>query len=313
MLTGISTICFAASYAVAFGLEVVRTRRRSAWVRTGLVVAMAAGLLAHSLFLINRRSGISVLSTSTADWLLWAAWVLAIVYFAAIFYLPRTPTGLALLPIVLGLVIGSKFASSTPFATEQSFYLWGLFHGLALLLGTVTVSIGFLAGLMYLLQSYALKHSRSAANRLRLPSLEWLERVNSRTLGFSAVLIALGFASGLVMALATHRGDASYVLWSDPVVLSLAAMLVWLVVAEVFRLVYPAARGGRKVAYLTLASFVFLVIALASFTLLDTVHGAAPSGTSRVNSCNFGMRIADCGLVRFFNPKSEIRNPKSNI
>jgi hypothetical protein len=36
--------------------------------------------------------------------------------------------------------------------------------------------------------------------------------------------------------------------------------------------VYPAARQGRKVAYLTLASFVFLVIALASFTLLDNVH-----------------------------------------
>jgi ABC-type uncharacterized transport system permease subunit len=59
-------------------------------------------------------------------------------------------------------------------------------------------------------------------------------------------------------------------------VLSLAAMLLWLVAAEVFRLVYPAARRGRKVAYLTLASFVFLVIALASLMLLDTVHGAGP-------------------------------------
>ena len=85
-----------------------------------------------------------------------------------------------------------------------------MFHGIALLLGTVTVSIGFLAGLMYLVQSYALKHSRSSANRLRLPSLEWLERVNGRTLGLSAVLIAFGFASGLVLNLSTHRGDAKY-------------------------------------------------------------------------------------------------------
>jgi ABC-type uncharacterized transport system permease subunit len=128
---------------------------------------------------------------------------------------------------------------------------------------------------MYLVQSYALKHVRSPVNGLRLPSLEWLERVNSRSLGLSAVLIALGFASGLVMSLATHRGETAYVLWKDPVVVSLAAMLLWLVVAEVFRLVYPAARRGRKVAYLTLASFVFLVIALASVTLLDTVHGSS--------------------------------------
>ena len=53
-------------------------------------------------------------------------------------------------------------------------------HGLVLLLGTVTVCIGFLAGVMYLVQSYALKHARSPSNGWRLPSLEWLERVNSR-------------------------------------------------------------------------------------------------------------------------------------
>ena len=54
--------------------------------------------------------------------------------------------------------------------------------------------------------------------------------------------------------------------------LSLAAMLLWLIAAEVFRLVYPAARRGRKVAYLTLASFVFLVVAVGAFALLDNVH-----------------------------------------
>jgi hypothetical protein len=110
--------------------------------------------------------------------------------------------------------------------------------------------------------------------------LEWLERVNSRALGLSAVLILLGFASGLVMSLASHRGEKAYALWSDPVVLSLAAMLLWLVIAEIFRLVYPAARRGRKVAYLTLASFIFLIIALASLTLLDTMHGSARTSFS---------------------------------
>jgi ABC-type uncharacterized transport system permease subunit len=167
-----------------------------------------------------------------------------------------------------------------------------MIHGLMLLAGTVTVCIGFLAGLMYLAQSYLLKHARSSANGLRLPSLEWLERVNSRTLALSALLIALGFISGIVMSVAKHRGEATYALWTDPVVLSLAAMMLWLVAAEVFRLVYPAARQGRKVAYLTLASFVFLVIALTSFTLHDTVHGP-------------NRRAAT-------NPKSEIRNPQSS-
>jgi ABC-type uncharacterized transport system permease subunit len=285
MLSGISIICFVACYAITFALEVVRLRRRPVWFHIPLAIAASAGVLAQSLYLFNARADAGALPISTADWLLWASWGLAIVYLAMIFYLPRTPVGLGLLPIVFGLILGSQFAGTAPLSTQESYDAWGMLHGLALLFGTVTVSVGFLAGLMYLAQSYGLKHARSAFNRLRFPSLEWLERINSRTLGISAVLIALGFASGLVMGLAKHRGDMSYALWRDPVVISLAAMLAWLVIAEVFRLVYPAARRGRKVAYLTLASFVFLVIALASFALLDNVHGPSrevPSAANRI-------------------------------
>jgi ABC-type uncharacterized transport system permease subunit len=155
-----------------------------------------------------------------------------------------------------------------------------LFHSVTLLLGTVAVCIGFLAGLMYVVQSYALKHLRSPTNGLRLPSLEWLERINSRALGLSAVLVGLGFVSGLIMTLGRHRGEAAYTLWNDPVVWSLAAMMLWLLAAEVFRLVYPAARRGRKVAYLTLASFGFLVIVLTALMLVDTVHGESRRTTN---------------------------------
>jgi ABC-type uncharacterized transport system permease subunit len=309
MLSGISTLCFGACYAIAFMLEIVRLRLRPAWLHIPLAIATSVGLVAHTLFLFHARA--DALPISTADWLLWAAWVLALVYLAMIFYLPRTPVGLALVPIIFGLILGSKFAGTTPLATQQSLYLWGMFHGLALLFGTVTVSIGFLAGLMYLAQSYALKHRRSAFNRIRFPSLEWLERINSRTLGISAVLIALGFASGLVMSLSTHRGDREYVLWRDPVVLSLAAMLVWLVAAEVFRLVYPAARRGRKVAYLTLASFVFLVIVLASFTLLDNVHGGGRAKVSARTSFDCKFQIASWTPSELRTPHFEFRIPHS--
>jgi ABC-type uncharacterized transport system permease subunit len=278
MLSGISTFCFGACYAIALSLEIVGLKSRAAWRRAALIGATAAGVLAHTLYLAYRGAQAGTIPASTAaEWLQLAAWVLAVIYFAALFYLARTPTGLVLLPIVLALAIGSHWARTEPLAPEGTSYVWGMFHGIVLLLGTVTVCIGFLAGLMYLVQSYALKHARSPANGLRLPSLEWLEHVNSRTLGLSAVLMALGFLSGLAMSVAEHRDQAAYVLWADPLVLSLGAMLMWLIAAEVFRLVYPAARRGRKVAYLTLASFVFLIIALASLMLLDTVHGA-PAG-----------------------------------
>jgi ABC-type uncharacterized transport system permease subunit len=287
MLSGISIVCFAASYAVAFGLELMGLMRRAAWRRAALIGVMIAAVSAHTLYLGYRTTHANVLPAATAaEWLLLVAWVLAVVYLAALFYLPRVPTGLVLLPIVIGLIVGSRWASTEPLAPERTFYAWGIFHGVVLLLGTVAVCVGFLAGLMYLVQSYALKHARSSTNGLRLPSLEWLERVNSRTLGLSAVLMALGFLSGLAMSLAIHSREVAYRLWTDPVVLSLAAMLLWLVAAEVFRLVYPAARRGRKVAYLTLASFMFLVIALASLMLLDNVHGAS-DGAMTTNTTRF--------------------------
>jgi ABC-type uncharacterized transport system permease subunit len=291
MLSGISIICFAASYAIAFALEIIGLKKRFAWHRALLVGVTVAGVLAHTLFLLYRVQQPSVLpASSAAEWVLQAAWVLAVVYLASLFYLPRTPTGVVFLPIAVGLIIGSLWASTESLAPERTFYVWGMFHGTVLLLGTVAICIGFLAGLMYLLQSYALKHVRSPVNRLRLPSLEWLERINSRTLGVSAVLIALGFLSGLAMSIMLHREDAGYVLWKDPVVLSLAAMLVWLVAAETFRLVYPAARRGRKVAYLTLASFVFLVIALGSLMLLDTVHGANATKSESAKTTGWSLQ-----------------------
>jgi ABC-type uncharacterized transport system permease subunit len=274
MLSGISIVCFAASYAIGLLLEAIGLRQRPAWMRVAVISVTSAGLVAHTLYLAYVAGDASVQPMSAVEWVLMAAWVLAVVYLAALFYLPRTPTGVVMLPIILALIGGSLLADPQPLAAERSFDLWGLFHGVVLLLGTVSVCVGFLAGLMYVVQSYALKHLRSPTNGLRLPSLEWLERINSRALGVSAVLIALGFASGLIMSLATHREEATYTLWNDPLVWSLSAMLFWLIAAEVFRLVYPAARRGRKVAYLTLASFVFLVIALASLMLVDTVHGA---------------------------------------
>jgi ABC-type uncharacterized transport system permease subunit len=273
MPLGALIICSANAYAFALALELLGIRLRFAWRLSALRVATLCAVLAHTVYLIRIATSNGALPISTADWLLWAAWLIAIIYFAALFYLPRSPTGVVLLPITLGLMLSSHWASTEPLASGQSLHIWGMVHGLMLLAGTVTVCIGFLAGLMYLAQSYLLKHARSSANGLRLPSLEWLERVNSRTLALSALLIALGFISGVVISIAKHRGEATYALWTDPVVLSLAAMMLWLAAAEVFRLVYPAARQGRKVAYLTLASFVFLVIALTSFTLLDNIHG----------------------------------------
>jgi ABC-type uncharacterized transport system permease subunit len=276
MPAGLSVFCFAASYSVALVLELVGLWMRFGWHRLVMLLFATAGLIAHTWYLGRRAAALPDTPLATPfDWCLLAAWSLAIIYLAAVFSSPKTAIGLFVLPLSLGLIGVAQLASRAPFDVQQTSRFWSFLHGTVIMLGTITVCVGFLAGLMYLIQSHRLKRKRPPLIGFQLPSLEWLERINSRSLGVSAVFMAVGFFSGVLLGRMKHRDVSDYIPWTDPVVLSLAAMLGWLVVAEVFRLVYPPARRGRKVAYLTLAAFLFLVFTLASIVMLDSVHGSA--------------------------------------
>ncbi len=246
MLSGSWIIVVVACYGAALALELTGLKWRFPGRRVAMAACALVGFIVHGFALASSFSHEPTPLSSPAEWLSVAAFALVLVYLAAILYLPRSPSGLLLLPLVIALLAASQVASRQPFAPDRTFYFWGLTHGLLLLFGTVTMCVGFFAGVTYLVQSYALKHARSASAGRRLPSLEWLEGVNGRMLAVSTVLILLGFASGVVLSILNQRHDASLLLWRDPVVQSSAAMLLWLVAAEAFRLVYPAARRGRK-------------------------------------------------------------------
>ncbi len=270
----VNMMCFTASYAVALALELVGLWAHPRWRRLAVVVAAVAGIVAHTWYLGQRAVlWASAPLSSPHDWYLAAAWALALIYLALVLYQPKASTGLFLLPVILALIAVARAAPRDAIANFEAPRFWGMVHGVFLLLGAVAVLMGFVAGLMYLLQSHRLKQKRPAPARFTLPSLEWLERVNSRSLGAAAILVAVGFFTGVITRLATAGGAG--IPWTDPVVLSLSGMLSWLVAAEAFRLAYPAARRGRKVAYLTLAGFVFLAFTLAAFLRADGVHGTS--------------------------------------
>lgn len=280
MLTGINILCFSASYLVALGLEVLGLWNRIRIRRVALLTMASAGVFAHTWYLGLRVAEAPAAPLAThRDWYLLAAWALAVIYLAAKFYYRKSSMGLFLLPAVLGLIGASRFAAAVPLATFQAPRVWGRIHGLFLMFGTVAVLLGFVAGLMYLIQSYRLKRKLGGSDHLRLPSLEWLERANSRSLGAAAFFVGGGFFSGVLLRL-SHTGDENFVPWTDPVVIALGSMMAWLLVAEGFRIVYPAARRGRKVAYLTVAAFVFLLLALGAVTLEDSLHMTSTDSAS---------------------------------
>jgi ABC-type uncharacterized transport system permease subunit len=274
MLSGVSTICFAASYAVALALEVSRLAFRSG-VRGAVMLGFAvAGLVAHTAFLYYlavNEAGAPL--SNERDWYLVAAWVLVVVYLHLALLHPKVPFGLFLLPLVLGMIGAATFlASQEPLASQPASKIWGAIHGISIVLATVAVLVGFVAGLMYLSQARRLKHRRPPTGGLRLPSLEWLQWANARAIVVSLLMLGLGVLSGMVLNLINIHSEADRLPWSDPVVLSTWLMFFWLLAAVLLSVAYRPARQGHKVAYLTVASFVFLVIMLAAGLLMNSRH-----------------------------------------
>jgi ABC-type transport system involved in cytochrome c biogenesis permease subunit len=271
MIAGISVICFAASYGVAWALEVSRLFFQSAARRVVLLIFAAAGFLAQSLYLVHRayQSAQSPLS-SWYDWYLVAAWVLAALYLYLMLWQPRNPIGIFALPCVLALVgLATWSATKDPFPVAEAARAWGLAHGVFLLLGAVAVLVGLMFGLMYLLHAWRLKHKRTNNEGLRLPSLEWLQRMNERAIVASVFLLTLGFLAGIV----SNRVNHALVPWTDPVVWSSSLLVGWMILAAAFQTFYKPARTGRKVAYLAVFSAVFLLLMLAVLKLSETAHG----------------------------------------
>jgi len=139
-----------------------------------------------------------------------------------------------------------------------------------LLAGSVVVMLGFISGVMYLVQSYRLKHKLPPRQGLRLPSLEWLQRFNSRAMIFSTSLLGAGLLAGILLNL-----SQGLVPWTEPTICISGLLLAWLVIAAMVEIFYKPARQGAKVAYLTVASFVFLVIVLLVAMFGPTQHAGA--------------------------------------
>src|SRR5438552_13612459 len=95
----ITIFCFAASYAVALGLELlqlVRPRALSRLLATGFA---SAGLMAHTLFLVAQRVSL----TTQAGSLFFLAWILAMFCLYGSIHHRRVAWGVFVLPVVLGL------------------------------------------------------------------------------------------------------------------------------------------------------------------------------------------------------------------
>jgi ABC-type transport system involved in cytochrome c biogenesis permease subunit len=276
MLSRVSIVCFAASYAVVLAMEISRLLFRSK-IRGAFLLAWAwAGLFAHTIFLYYRAVNTTgVPLSSWQDWFLVAAWTLMVAYLHLLYFHPQTSIGIFIVPIVLGLIGLAAFAASPePFAREPASRVWGAIHGSSLAAAVVAMLVGFAAGVMYIWQIRRLKHKRPVGQGLRLPSLEWLQRINHRAIIIALIMLGIGVLGGMILNSINHLPKQDRLPWNDPLVLSTIIMFLCLLAAVIASQVLKSVRQGRKVVYLTLISFIFLVVVLAAGLFLNTQHGA---------------------------------------
>jgi ABC-type uncharacterized transport system permease subunit len=274
-LSGISVTCFVGSYLVALALELTRPMLRLP-ARTVFILAFAlAGIVAQAVYLVMLAQPNEVRPDAglLADWYSWSlllSWAMAWVYVVLTLRRPDTTLGYFLLPPVLGLIVLAIAVSGwEPFDRQRAAGLWRTIHGMSMLLGAAAVLMGFMAGIMYLVQSTRLKKKRRGWSGLRLPTLEWLQKLNRGTLIFSTSTVGIGTLAGVIMNL----NASGSVAWSSRGVVLPFILLLWLIAATLLEFFYKPARQGRKVAYLTLASFGFLVLAM--FGVFASKHGGA--------------------------------------
>jgi hypothetical protein len=281
VLSGVTVSCFLLSYVVVLVMEASRLAFRWPGRNLLLIAMMGAGLLAHSIFLLNELSQSYVQSENPqilANWFQWtvlSAWGLAIACLILIVRNPGGSVGLFLIPLVLALIgLAMLMRDGEPFQRETTITIWGGIHGVSLLLGTMFICLGMAFGVMYLLQSNRLKLKKRPSQRFRLPALEFLQSMNRLSLFASASGLAVGLLSGVVL----NINSSGHIAWFSGSILFSFALFAWALIAAIMELSQSGSLGGRRSAYLTVSNFFFLVLVL---TILFFADHAQPRDDSR--------------------------------
>lgn len=271
-------VIFSSFYILAFGVELLRFR---VWPGKGIpteLCFLGAGLCAHTIWLALRisDSGRSPLS-SPQDALLVLAWVLTGISMGMISTYRRQNFGLFLLPtllITLGIAVFA--AEDAPFASRPASAMWGMVHGISMLLAAVSILFGFLSGIMYLRQSWTLKHPGVSRSRRtvfsRLPSLEWLHYANRHSTKMAASMLALGVLSGIVLDV-MHDDKSQFL--HNWMILGTMGLLTWFVISLVMGFIWKRANAGPQIAYRTILSFVALCVLFG--LVIFSQHRVLPS------------------------------------
>lgn len=271
--------CFLIAYLLVLlieGLRLAVTRESwREWLTRFSLLLFVIAWMTHTLYLadvviqgFSQQQGLRYLKT-WADWSIVAAWMIALAYSMMLWRRSDKQIGIFLLPLILMLVaLAVIFPSEGPIGRANSTVsFWRMVHSLAMLLGTMLVTLGFAFGVMYFVHAWKLKQSLTRRWMFRLPSLEYLQSMGRSCILGSAAAIGFGVISGAIMNF-TRDG---FVAWSDRGIVLTTALFIWLCIAAVAQKISSRRGKGDWIAALNILSFAIVVAALSA--VVTAPHG----------------------------------------
>ncbi len=163
--------------------------------------------------------------------------------------------GSFMLPLVIVLILpavalSGRIESLNPVLKSG----WLGIHTSLAVLGDAAFAFACIVSLMYLIQERQLKAKRLGAIFHRMPPLDVMDMISGRALPIGWVLFTFGMVTGAIWA---ESAWGSWWNWSEPK--EMWSLFTWLIYLVLLHLRTIGWRG-RKMAYLAIAGFVFVLI-----------------------------------------------------
>jgi len=162
-------------------------------------------------------------------------------------------------------------AASTP---------WAIAHAIAMILGGAAAMLATASAVLYLFARRKLKQKDLLGILGKVPNIEKLERMNLFGLKSCFVLITLGLASGIGLAVTTTSLNMTAYDWLTDAKIVLISF-VWLLLGVILLMWRTVRLKEKTIAYVTIFAFVLILFAVVGTSIFcGTGHHFSGAGTT---------------------------------
>jgi ABC-type transport system involved in cytochrome c biogenesis permease subunit len=286
-----------AAYLFAFVAYALHFSRRQASVGRVASTLLVAGTLAHTFVIGMQTMAVGhVPFAGTTQAISTFVWLLALAYLYTEVTTDERGLGVFVLAIIVALMMlpvmrGPGVEPKSPILEHPLFWT----HVAALLGAYASFGLAAVIGVTYVLQFKEIKTKHLVFFFTRLPSLQVLDVMNSRTVFIGWTLLTVGLIAGAVwvseaLAFAPEDPRVRAMSVTDPKIA--VAILTWALYT--FALVARRTIGwrGRRAAYVSAVGFAIILLnfVLISYFLTDSHNFAGPHPEGA--ALTLGLRVA---------------------